>query len=249
MHYDSARALVESKIEERPEDSRLHSALGIAYAGLGRKEDAVREGNLAVELLPISKEAYRGAYRAIDLAQIYAMFGETDAAIDRLEHLLSIPGPLSVSLLRLDPIWDPLARSPPLSAAGTERELNLAATPLFSAETRRRWARALLGRKLVRRLGNGVVLSGRIVETEAYLGISDRAAHSFGDRRTQRTESMWLDGGHVYVYFTYGMHWLLNIVAEREGQPTACLIRALEPLDGGRGHATPSRWQDPPTTA
>lgn len=93
-------------------------------------------------------------------------------------------------------------------------------------------ARALLGRKLVRRLGNGVVLSGRIVETEAYLGIRDRAAHSFGGRRTQRTESMWLDGGHVYVYFTYGMHWLLNIVAEREGKPTACLIRALEPLDG-----------------
>ncbi len=112
VHYDSARALVESKIEERPEDSRLHSALGIAYAGLGRKEDALREGTLAVELLPISKEAYRGAYRAIDLAQIYAMVGETDAAIDRLEHLLSIPGPLSVSLLRLDPIWDPLRDHP-----------------------------------------------------------------------------------------------------------------------------------------
>ncbi len=84
----------------------------------------------------------------------------------------------------------------------------------------------------MRRLGNGVELSGRIVETEAYLGIRDRAAHSFGGRRTERNESMWLDGGHVYVYFTYGMHWLLNIVSEREGQPTACLIRALEPLDG-----------------
>jgi DNA-3-methyladenine glycosylase len=92
--------------------------------------------------------------------------------------------------------------------------------------------RALLGRKLVRRLGNGVELSGRIVETEAYLGIPDRAAHSFGGRRTERNESMWLDGGHAYVYFTYGMHWLLNIVSEREGEPTACLIRALEPLEG-----------------
>lgn len=93
-------------------------------------------------------------------------------------------------------------------------------------------ARALLGRRLVRRLGNGLELAGRIVETEAYLGIPDRAAHTFGGRCTDRNRSMWLDGGHVYVYFTYGMHWLLNIVSEREGQPTACLIRALEPLDG-----------------
>lgn len=93
-------------------------------------------------------------------------------------------------------------------------------------------ARALLGKKLVRQLGNGVQLAGLIVETEAYLGIPDRAAHSFGGRRTKRTETMWMDAGHAYVYFTYGMHWLLNVVAEREGQPTACLIRALEPLDG-----------------
>jgi DNA-3-methyladenine glycosylase len=93
-------------------------------------------------------------------------------------------------------------------------------------------ARALLGRTLVRRLESGAKLSGRIVETEAYLGIRDRAAHSFGGRRTKRNESMWLDGGHAYVYFTYGMHWLLNIVSESEGQPTACLIRALEPLEG-----------------
>jgi hypothetical protein len=111
-HYDSARALLEIRIEESAEDSRLHSALGIADAGLGRKGDAIREGKLAVELLPISKEAYRGAYRAIDLAQIYTMVGEKEAAIDELEHLLSIPSPLSVPLLRLDPIWDPLRDHP-----------------------------------------------------------------------------------------------------------------------------------------
>jgi DNA-3-methyladenine glycosylase len=93
-------------------------------------------------------------------------------------------------------------------------------------------AKALLGQVLVRRLDDGRELSGRIVEVEAYLGIPDRAAHSYGGRRTKRNESMWLDGGHAYVYFTYGMHWCVNVVAEREGAPTACLIRALEPLEG-----------------
>jgi DNA-3-methyladenine glycosylase len=93
-------------------------------------------------------------------------------------------------------------------------------------------ARSLLGQVLVRRLPDGRALSGRIVEVEAYLGIPDRAAHSFGGRRTPRNASMWLDGGHAYVYFTYGMHWCVNVVADREGVPTACLIRALEPLEG-----------------
>ncbi len=60
----------------RPDDARYRSALGIAYAGLGRKEDAIREGELAVELLPMSKEAWRGAYRVEDLARIYATVGE-----------------------------------------------------------------------------------------------------------------------------------------------------------------------------
>jgi len=111
-YYDSARSILESKIEERPEDARLHSSLGIAYAGLGRKEDAVREGKLGVELLPVSKEAMRGAFRAEDLAKIHVMVGEFDAAIDQLEFLLSNPGPMSIPLLRLDPAWAPLRDHP-----------------------------------------------------------------------------------------------------------------------------------------
>jgi serine/threonine-protein kinase len=107
-YYESARSILESKIQERPEDERLHSALGIAYAGLGRKEDALREGKLGVELLPVTKEAWRGLYRVEDLAKIYVMVGEFDAAIDQLEFLLSIPSELSIPLLRLDPAWDPL---------------------------------------------------------------------------------------------------------------------------------------------
>ena len=93
-------------------------------------------------------------------------------------------------------------------------------------------AKALLGQILVRRIDHGQELAGKIVEVEAYLGIEDRAAHSFGGRRTARNALMWGDAGHAYVYFTYGMHWCLNVVADREEVPTACLIRALEPLRG-----------------
>ncbi|HJS74012.1 MAG TPA: DNA-3-methyladenine glycosylase [Vicinamibacteria bacterium] len=93
-------------------------------------------------------------------------------------------------------------------------------------------AKALLGQILVRRLPDGRELAGRIVEVEAYLGIEDRAAHSFGGRRTARNASMWGDAGHAYVYFTYGMHWCVNVVSDRTDVPTACLLRALEPLVG-----------------
>jgi serine/threonine-protein kinase len=107
-YYDSARSMLETKIEERPDDTRYRSALGIAYAGLGRKEDAIREGELAIELLPMSKDAYRGGYRAEDLARIYTMVGEYDAAIDRLESLLAVPSITAVPMLKIDPTWDPL---------------------------------------------------------------------------------------------------------------------------------------------
>jgi serine/threonine-protein kinase len=111
-YHDEARSILESKIQEQPEDARLHSSLGIAYAGLGRKEDAIREGKLGVELLPVSKEAMRGLYKVKDLAKIYVMVGEYDEAIDQLEYLLSIPSRLSIPLLRLDPAWDPLRDHP-----------------------------------------------------------------------------------------------------------------------------------------
>jgi len=111
-YYDEARSILESKIQERPEDERFHSSLGIAYAGLGRKEDAIREGKLGVEQLPVTKEAMRGLYRVEDLARIYVMVGEFDAAIDHIEYLLSIPGYISIPLLRLDPTWNPLRDHP-----------------------------------------------------------------------------------------------------------------------------------------
>ncbi|MHC4325570.1 MAG: tetratricopeptide repeat protein, partial [Planctomycetota bacterium] len=107
-YYDDARSVLESKIKECPEEARLHGWLGVAYAGLGQKEDAVREGKLAVEMLPISREAMRRPHSVEYLARIYVMVGEHDEAIDQLEHLISIPGPYTISLLQLDPAWDPL---------------------------------------------------------------------------------------------------------------------------------------------
>ena len=74
-------------------------------------------------------------------------------------------------------------------------------------------------------------VGGRIVEVEAY-DHEDPAAHGFGNRRTQRNASMFLTGGHVYVYRSYGIHWCLNIVCGEEDVAGAVLVRALEPLAG-----------------
>jgi len=112
-HYDSARVILESKIQEQPEDERFHSSLGIAYAGLGRKEEAIREGKLAIELYPISKhKAWKGLSRVEEMARIYVLVDEYDMAIDQLEFLLTNPGTMTVHLLRLDPIWAPLRGHP-----------------------------------------------------------------------------------------------------------------------------------------
>ncbi|MEZ6192861.1 MAG: DNA-3-methyladenine glycosylase [Phycisphaerales bacterium] len=92
-------------------------------------------------------------------------------------------------------------------------------------------ARALLGQRLVRVLKNHR-LAGTIVEVEAYLGVKDKAAHTSNGRRTPRNESMWGDGGHAYVYFTYGMHYCMNVVASTADDPVAVLIRAIEPTEG-----------------
>ncbi len=92
-------------------------------------------------------------------------------------------------------------------------------------------ARELVGKTLVRATHEGTT-AGRIVETEAYRGPEDRAAHSFGGRRTRRTEPMFGPAGHGYVFFVYGMHWCFNVVTGGIGEPHAVLIRAVEPLEG-----------------
>lgn len=96
-------------------------------------------------------------------------------------------------------------------------------------------AQNLLGKVLHFRPDKETYFKGRIIETEAYLGITDQAAHTFGNRKTARTQFMYMDGGHSYVYLIYGMYHCLNFVTQKEGDPQAVLIRALEPIPKPEG--------------
>ena len=123
-------------------------------------------------------------------------------------------------------------------------------TPDFYSRPTLTVARELLGARLVRVL-DGIRLSGLITETEAYIGETDLACHAKAGR-TPRTRIMYGPPGHAYVYFTYGMHWMLNAVTEAEGFPAAVLIRALELVEGRElvetrrsGVAAP-HWTDGP---
>jgi len=91
-------------------------------------------------------------------------------------------------------------------------------------------AKDLIGKQLVRKRGRRFLV-GRIVEVEAYLGEMDPASHAYRGQ-TKRNEVMFRNGGHLYVYFTYGMHFCANVVTEKEGKGRAVLLRALEPLQG-----------------
>ncbi len=90
-------------------------------------------------------------------------------------------------------------------------------------------ARELVGKALVHRSAEGLC-AGRIVETEAYRGPEDRAAHSFRAKRTKRNEAMWGPAGHIYMFLLYGVHWAFNVVTGEIGQPHAVLIRSLDPI-------------------
>lgn len=109
---EAARRTLESRIKEQPEDSRYHASLGLVLAQLGRKEEAIRSGRRATELLPVEREAWRGAVLQELLARTYARVGEDDAAIDILEDLLARPSRLSSALLRIDPAWKSLRGNP-----------------------------------------------------------------------------------------------------------------------------------------
>ncbi len=119
--FDSAIVILEARIRDRPDDAGPHSSLGRAYAGLGRKEEAIREGLRAVELLPISRDALNGPNYVLELAWIYALVGEQEAAIEQLDRYLSVPADWSIEGLLHDPLID-LLRDHPRFQALLERE-------------------------------------------------------------------------------------------------------------------------------
>lgn len=92
-------------------------------------------------------------------------------------------------------------------------------------------AKNLLGKILVTKM-EGLVTKARIVETEAYCGITDKACHAYNNKRTKRTEIMFANGGVCYIYLCYGMHYLFNVVTNTINNPHAVLVRAVEPLEG-----------------
>ncbi len=119
LFFDSARVILEREIEHLrgPMESTAYysyvaSALAETYAALGRKEEAIRLAKEAVDHLPASRDAVDGAEFVRLLAETYATVGEPDKAIDQLEYLLSVPSSVSVSLLNVDPVWDPLRGNP-----------------------------------------------------------------------------------------------------------------------------------------
>jgi tetratricopeptide (TPR) repeat protein len=108
MYYDSALVVLDGMLRSAPDDPRLHAARGITLAGLGRKADAIQAGVRATQLLPIAKEAWRGAFLLQELARIYAATGETASAVDILAQLLKVPSELNATFLKNDPAWDSL---------------------------------------------------------------------------------------------------------------------------------------------
>jgi len=111
-YYDSTRQFLEKQLIGMPGDFRIYSSLGIAYAGLGLADKAVNAGKKAVDLMPVSKEAWKGTYPVADLARIYVMVGKYSEAMDQIKFLLSIPGELAPKLFQMDPAWAPLKDLP-----------------------------------------------------------------------------------------------------------------------------------------
>lgn len=114
--FDSALVLLDSAVSERPDDWRVHAARGLALAGLGRRDEALREARWIQQSVVYREDAFLGPFLAEERARILAQAGEPEAALDEIERLLARPSWLSVHTLRLDPLWDPIREHPRFKA-------------------------------------------------------------------------------------------------------------------------------------
>jgi TolB-like protein/Flp pilus assembly protein TadD len=114
--FNRARLVSEKLLREAPDDPARNAQHGLILAALGRKEEAIAQGKRAVELLPESQDAFAGPKYTAILAQIYGLTGESDEAFPLIEHLLEVPSGLTIPILKLDPIWDPLRKDPRFQA-------------------------------------------------------------------------------------------------------------------------------------
>src|SRR5205085_4392383 len=107
-----SRGFAEQSVRQSPDDAARHALLGQILAGLGEKEAAIEEGKKAVQLLPESEDAFDGPIMSLQLAQIYALIGDKDQALQLIERSLNTPNGITVQSLKLDPIWDGLRNDP-----------------------------------------------------------------------------------------------------------------------------------------
>lgn len=114
--FDSARVVVDSVLRELPNDWRVHAARGLALAGLGRRDEALREARWLQQSVVYRRDAIQGPLAAEDCARILAQVGAADAALGEIERLLARPSWFSVHMLRLDPRWDPIRDHPRFKA-------------------------------------------------------------------------------------------------------------------------------------
>ena len=128
-YADSASQAGEAGVKITPDDAQTHALLGVALAYLGRKADAIREGERGLALGPIDKDAYGGPYNQLQLVRIYILTGEPEKALDLLEPLLAMPFYLSPGWLRVDPTFDPLPEESPVPEARKRRGRVLSGRP------------------------------------------------------------------------------------------------------------------------
>jgi tetratricopeptide (TPR) repeat protein len=114
--FERALVVSEQLLRESPDDAARHAQHGAILAALDQKQEAINEGKRAIELLPESEDAFDGPFMTASLAAIYTWVGEHDEAFRLLDHLLQTPNGLTVPVLKLDPMWDPLREDPRFQA-------------------------------------------------------------------------------------------------------------------------------------